>query len=396
VNPNDPLIQGMIQYGAQIMAQVEILANQGPNSINGGGTPIVPLNPNPNDLPGTTTTVPSQPSTTPGTTTGTQQLTTTSGGSLKDAAGNVWTLTSAGSVTENGLAVAGGSGTKTFAIVNGVYYGQDATTGNWYTYSATNNTWTSAAAPTLSSPSTTTTTTPTTITTTTTTTPQLTPTSGGSLKDAAGNVWTLTSGGSVAENGAAVPNGGGTKTFAIVNNTDYGQDAASGNWYTYSTTSKAWSAATAPKLSTTTLSLSASGNSATVTPSQVSVVATSGTRMLFVKGSGDTISVSGGTNTITDTGSGNTYVLPASGKGSDVFTSNILNTTDVLDLRSALAATSWTGTSSTLSNYLKVASTAQGTTLSIAPTGSGASSVIATIQGATNTSLSTLLTHSLT
>ena len=52
VNPSDPLIQGMEQYGSQIMAQVEILANQGPNSINGGGTPIVPLDPPPSDAPG--------------------------------------------------------------------------------------------------------------------------------------------------------------------------------------------------------------------------------------------------------------------------------------------------------------------------------------------------------
>jgi hypothetical protein len=44
VNPNDPLIQGMDQLGSQIMASAQILSNQGPNSINGGGTPIVPLN----------------------------------------------------------------------------------------------------------------------------------------------------------------------------------------------------------------------------------------------------------------------------------------------------------------------------------------------------------------
>ncbi len=52
VNPADPLIQGMEEYGSQIMAQVEILTNQGPNSINGGGTPIVPLDPPPSDAPG--------------------------------------------------------------------------------------------------------------------------------------------------------------------------------------------------------------------------------------------------------------------------------------------------------------------------------------------------------
>ena len=43
VDPNDPLIQGMIQYGSEIIEATQILTNQGPNSINGGGTPIVPL-----------------------------------------------------------------------------------------------------------------------------------------------------------------------------------------------------------------------------------------------------------------------------------------------------------------------------------------------------------------
>jgi hypothetical protein len=52
VNGNDPLLRGMEQYGSEIMAQVQILANQGPNSVNGGGTPIVPLDPLPSDAPG--------------------------------------------------------------------------------------------------------------------------------------------------------------------------------------------------------------------------------------------------------------------------------------------------------------------------------------------------------
>ena len=52
VNPSDPLIDTMEQFGSEIMAQVQILANQGPNSINGGGTPIVPLDPPLSDAPG--------------------------------------------------------------------------------------------------------------------------------------------------------------------------------------------------------------------------------------------------------------------------------------------------------------------------------------------------------
>jgi len=43
VDPNDPLIQAMNQYGAEIMASAQILANQGADSVNGGGTPVAPL-----------------------------------------------------------------------------------------------------------------------------------------------------------------------------------------------------------------------------------------------------------------------------------------------------------------------------------------------------------------
>src|SRR5271166_2322142 len=58
VNPNDPLIQGMDQYGSEIMAATEILTNQGPNSVNGGGTPIVPLDPPVSDASATSATAP--------------------------------------------------------------------------------------------------------------------------------------------------------------------------------------------------------------------------------------------------------------------------------------------------------------------------------------------------
>jgi predicted esterase len=425
VDFNDPLIQGMIQYGAQIMAQVQILANQGPNSINGGGTPIVPLDPNPSDMPssggtttgGTTTGGTTTGGTTTGgsTTTTTPELTTTSGGSLKDSAGNVWTLTSGGSVTENGTAIPGGGGTKAFAIVNNLYYGQDASSGLWYTYSTTGQSWASASAPALTSTTggsttggsttggsttgTTATTTPTPTATASTSIVELTTTSGGSLKDAGGNVWTLPSSGSVTENGTPIPGGGGTKAFAVVNEVYYGQDASSGQWYTYSPSGQSWASSAAPTLispTTSKLALTASQTNVTVSQNQVSVVATAGTRMLFIKGTGDTVSVSGATNTIADTGSGNTYVLPAAGKGTDVFTTNVLANKDWLDLRTALAGTTWSGSASTLSNYVHVTDSAQGATLAVSASGSGSGTIIATIQGATTANLATVLAHALT
>ena len=63
----------------------------------------------------------------------------------------------------------------------------------------------------------------------------LTPSSGGSITDADGNVWTLTASGEVDENGAAVPGGGGTSalTYVAATQTIWGQDAGSGGWYSW-------------------------------------------------------------------------------------------------------------------------------------------------------------------
>jgi hypothetical protein len=77
------------------------------------------------------------------------RLTTSSGGALKDGAGNTWGLTSTGVVTENGKAVPGGSGTSSLAIVNNLIYGEDGASGSWYTFSTKNQSWTSAPTPTL-------------------------------------------------------------------------------------------------------------------------------------------------------------------------------------------------------------------------------------------------------
>ncbi len=96
-------------------------------------------------MPGASTLPTPTPTPTP---TG-NEITATSGGTLTDASGNKWTLTSAGVVDENGAAVPGSSGTAAFAIVDNLYYGQDATTKEWYTYSPASHSWTSSAAPVL-------------------------------------------------------------------------------------------------------------------------------------------------------------------------------------------------------------------------------------------------------
>ena len=72
----------------------------------------------------------------------------------------------------------------------------------------------------------------------------LTPSSGGSLTNSIGNLWTLTSGGAVDQNGTPVPGGSGTSALAIANGQIYGQDASSGTWFTYSTSSQLWTPTT--------------------------------------------------------------------------------------------------------------------------------------------------------
>ena len=112
--------------------------------------------------------------------------------------------------------------------------------------------------------------------------------------------------------------------------------------------------------------------------------------------SGDIVNLSGGANTITDSGSGNTYILPAAGNGTDTFSSNILTTGDTLDLKTALAATDWNGSAATLANYLTVTDSASAATLSISATSGGSATVIATINGASTVTLSSLLAHAIT
>jgi beta-glucanase (GH16 family) len=310
-------------------------------------------------------------------------LTTTTGGSMKDAAGNTWTLTTSGSVDENGTPVPSGSGTAELTLVNNVVYGEDAGGTGWYTYSTASQSWSSSSAPTIEIPQ----------------TGVITTTSGGLMKDAAGNTWTLTTSGSVDENGTPVPSGSGTVEITIVNNVVYGEDAGGTGWYTYAAASQSWSSSSAPTIIQP---------GETVSLSHVSIGAASGNNMVFITGSGDTASLSGGTDTITDTGSSNTYVLPAAAKGYDAFTNNILTAGDTLDLRPALASTTWTGTTATLSQYLSVVdgsrgaqylsvvNGSRGAVLLVSPTSGGAGVAIASIAGATTSNLTALLAHSIT
>jgi hypothetical protein len=61
-------------------------------------------------------------------------ITPTSGGSITDGQGNIWTLTTAGETVVNGTPLASGSGTETLTVVNGIIWGQAASNNQWYTY----------------------------------------------------------------------------------------------------------------------------------------------------------------------------------------------------------------------------------------------------------------------
>ena len=298
VNPNDPLIQGMDQFGAEIMAQAQILINQGPNSVNGGGTPIVPLDPAPSDAPASaTTTTPAAPPATPASVNDTMVLAGASN-AITDASGNKWTINAAGQVAVNGTA--------------------DTTTAN------------------------------------------------------------------VTE-------------LAYVNNAVWQENAAN-LWWGKTSPNAAW----APGAGTTAsplpapVTIGAGTASTTVSQSQVSVVASVGTHMLFLQGSANIVTLSGGADTIADTGSANTYILPAAGNGSVTFTSNILTTTDTLDLKTTLGATNWDRAAATLAQYLTVTDSTKGATISVASTAGGVGVAVATINGATTLNLSGLLAHAIT
>jgi serralysin len=92
----------------------------------------------------------------------------------------------------------------------------------------------------------------------------ITPASG-SLTDAAGNVYTIDPSGIAMENGSPIAGGSGTGAMQYVNGTVYGQDAASGLWYTWNQAS--WTPSTAPTMAPLAAPLAAPTSAAGPVPS---------------------------------------------------------------------------------------------------------------------------------
>ena len=107
-------------------------------------------------------------------------------------------------------------------------------------------------------------------------------------------------------------------------------------------------------------------------------------------GSGNTIDAGGGNNQLEDSGNNNTIVLPGTGQGYDNILGWVTQNGDSFDLRPALAQTSWNGSTSTLGNYVQVSMSGDNAIVSIGGT------AVATLNDATNTSLSSFLAHAIT
>jgi hypothetical protein len=124
----------------------------------------------------------------------------------------------------------------------------------------------------------------------------------------------------------------------------------------------------------------------------------SGIETIRFAGSNNTVYVGSGTDTLADSGSDNRIVLGKAGADAAQIFGAVLKNGDTLDLRIALASTTWTKDPATLGNFLKIATTGANTAISIDPTGAaaGATSLLAVLHGTGLLSLTTLMGHSTT
>lgn len=99
---------------------------------------------------------------------------------------------------------------------------------------------------------------------------------GGSITDAAGNVWAITQSGSITKNGNYVNGGGGTSALTIgEDGTVFGQDNGrdgntvnSGGWFTLSGDEQSWGKSAPPGTPATTTQPAATAQPTTTTPAQ--------------------------------------------------------------------------------------------------------------------------------
>ena len=151
----------------------------------------------------------------------------------------------------------------------------------------------------------------------------------GSFADAAGNVYTIDSAGNAMENGQPIPNGSGTAAMEYSSGTVYGQDVATGQWYTWNQSFWAGPVAAPPPPAT-----------GTPTPPVISAITTS-------PGSGDLkanstvtltvtfnapVTVAGGTPTLALNDGGTATYVSGSGSNALVFSYAVVPGQNTADL----------------------------------------------------------------
>ena len=137
LRPQSMRLRRDVSVGMEIMSLREADRRLSPHVVKRPGplpTPPTPTPPRPTSAD--TPTPPSWPLAT--------MLTPTSGGSIVDAEGNVWTLTATGSVEENGAAVFGSDWTVALTYSNNTIWRKEAASSQWYRYS--NGVWTGPVA----------------------------------------------------------------------------------------------------------------------------------------------------------------------------------------------------------------------------------------------------------
>ena len=145
--------------------------------------------------------------------------------------------------------------------------------------------------------------------------------------------------------------------------------------------------------------LTATGGTETVTAAQGgnTITTGAGNDSISFGGSNNVIDAGAGNNTLTDTGTNNTIVLPGAGHGSDTIAGPVLTNGDTFDLRTLLAQTQWGGDLTSIGSYLHVGSSSAGAVISVTPSGvAGGSYDVATLTGSAAPTLAGLLQHAIT
>jgi serralysin len=114
-----------------------------------------------------------------------------------------------------------------------------------------------------------------------------------------------------------------------------------------------------------------------------------------IAGTGNVVNAGSGTNTINESGSGNTIVMPGAGAGMDQIFGYVMTNNDKFDFTASLKGTAWNGTSSTVGQFLHVATSGNDAIVSVSPVANGAASRVADFHDSGAVSMSSLLAHSI-